>query len=709
MGALACPRNLLVVLIAILCSLVSLPVWADSLSLLSDLEFRVNNSETTDKGTTVETEQKQTVFAQIYTLDMRKELFPTLQLSTGGLFGHDKTRNDSSDPTIEDTELLDVAMLPYIDLQLQTALLEGTLGYRKNERKQSRTNTQTERTYKEEYNSRLSWTPVALPSLNLAFTRTLTDNNPVTFDQRVDSYLLRSRYDYSDFKYSYDHTSTDTRNQLTDSDATSLSDRGVVRFNRDYANGRLNVASNLRINRQQSEFSGPGDRRIATTNRGSLFGTRNDNFPENSDPDDGFSLADVDLLEELTATLEQFSFGLDFTALNEIDTLLVNFTDLGNSTSEDFVWSIYSRNSSAENWIQVTPVVDSTDHAGNRFVLSFPKIKTQFIKVVTRQIVASGEDLHINSLTAEITLPPDVDKYTSTDWTGDLVLNWKISDDTSSGFNFLYREARTKPLDEKETLYSIETRLAHRFNDVFKGNLQASRDELRERDQDTITSHDFSATLIADYLDTFGQRLTYRFSHENDEESQNSFTNAVLLRNNLDLYQGWSLFVDNGYNIKDESGNIRSSTLLRLGSNITPNSWLNLTLSYDIDWTRTENEPVKRDQEGRLVINWVPSQTLSMTADLSYTDKNGIGGKSTVDQRYFIGWSPLRDGTLSFSLSYSRTEDDNDERTESFSPRLRWQLNRKTLLSLDYSIGEREDLDEIISFEIVKLALRIFY
>jgi len=691
------------------CSLVSLPVWADSLSLLGDLEFRVNDSKTTDKGSTVETEQEQTVFAQIYTLDMRKELFPNLQLNTGGLFRHDKTRNDSSDPAIEDTELLDVAVLPYVDLQLRTLLLEGTLGYRKNERKQSRSNTRTERTYIEEYNARLSWKPIDLPSLDLGFTRTLTDNNPVTFDQRVDSYLLRSRYDYSDFKYSYDHTSTDTRNLLTGSEATNHSDRGVVRFSRDYASGRLNVSSNLRINRQQSEFSGPGDRRIATSNRGSLFGTRNDNFPESSDPDVGFSLTDIDLLEELTAVLEQFSFGLDFTTINEVDTLLVNFTDLGNSTSEDFVWSIYIRNSSADNWVQVIPVVDSTDLAENRFILSFPKVKTQFIKVVTRQVVDSGEDLYINSLTAERTLPPEIDKYTSTDWTGDLVLNWKISDDTSSGFNFLYREGRTKPLDERETLYSIETRLAHRFNDVFKGNLQASRDELRERDQDTITSHDFSATLNADYLDTFGQRLTYRFSHENDEESQNSFTNTFLLRNNLDLYQGWSLFVDTGYNIKDEDGDVRSSTLLRLGSNITPNSWLNMALSYNVDWTRTEDKPVKRDQEGRLVINWVPSQTLSMTADLSYTDKNGIGGESTVDQRYFIGWSPLRDGTLSFSLSYSRAEDDNEELTESFSPRVRWQLNRKTLLSLDYSIGEREDLDEIVSFEIVKLGLRIFY
>lgn len=696
-------------LLAMLCSLLASPAWADSLSLLSNLEFRVNDSKTTDKATNLHIEKKQAVFSQFYTLDLRKELFPNVQLNTGGLFTHEKTRNQSNDPATENTEMLETAILPFIDLQLRTSMLEGTLGFHKNERKQSRSNSLTEYIYTEEYSARLNWTPVDLPRLDLAFTRTLADNEPATFNQEVDSFLLRSRYEFSDFKYSYDHTTTDTRNQMNGAETISNSDRGAIRFNRDYAKGRLNMGSSLRINRQQSEFSGPADRRIPSSNQGVLIGTRDDNFPENSDPDINFALADVDLLEELTAVLEQFSFGRDFTIPNEIDTLLVNFTDLGNSSSDDFAWSIYVRDSSAENWVQITPVVDSTDHARNRFVLSFPKVKTQFIKVVTRQLVAPGDDLRISSLTAEVTLPPDVDQYTSTDWTGDLSLNWKISDDTSSGFNLLYREERTEPLDEKETLYSIGARLAHRFNDIFNGSLQASRDEIRDKDQDTITSHDFSASLIADYLATFNQRLTYSFSHENDEKSRNRFTNTLILRNNLDLYEGWSLFVDTGYSIKNGEGGISRSALLRLGSNIKPNPWINLALTYDIDWSWTENNPVQWGQDGRLVINWVPTQSLSMTADLSFSDESGVGGRSTVDQRYTVGWSPLRDGNLHFSLSYSQTEDDNEERTESFSPRLRWQFNRKMLLSLDYSIGEREDRDEIVSFDAVNVALRIFY
>ncbi len=43
--------------------------------------------------------------------------------------------------------------------------------------------------------------------------------------------------------------------------------------------------------RQQSEFSGPADRRVQISNQGSQIGTRDDNFPESSDPDVGFGMA----------------------------------------------------------------------------------------------------------------------------------------------------------------------------------------------------------------------------------------------------------------------------------------------------------------------------------------------------------------------------------------------------------------------------------
>jgi hypothetical protein len=43
------------------------------------------------------------------------------------------------------------------------------------------------------------------------------------------------------------------------------------------------------------------------------------------------------------------------------------------------------------------------------------------------------------------------------------------------------------------------------------------------------------------------------------------------------------------------------------------------------------------------------------------------------------------------------------------SPTLRWQVNRKTQMTLEYALGERQDLTESVEFENISLALRVFY
>jgi hypothetical protein len=58
------------------------PVHADSLSLLTDLEYNVINTETTDKNmNNAKTKTESAVFSQLYNLDLQKEIFPTLNFS----------------------------------------------------------------------------------------------------------------------------------------------------------------------------------------------------------------------------------------------------------------------------------------------------------------------------------------------------------------------------------------------------------------------------------------------------------------------------------------------------------------------------------------------------------------------------------------------------------------------------------------------------
>jgi len=78
-------------------------------------------------------------------------------------------------------------------------------------------------------------------------------------------------------------------------------------------------------------------------------------------------------------------------------------------------------------------------------------------------------------------------------------------------------------------------------------------------------------------------------------------------------------------------------------------------------------------------------------------------------QQYSVNWSPFRDGTLQFSLLYAMTDDSEGQDVWTVSPAARWQINKKTLLTLDYSIGEREDDIEKVEFDTVRVVLRFFY
>lgn len=688
---------------------------ADSLSLLTDLEYEVNSSETTDKRTGLRSEDERTTFSQLYSLDIQKELTPNLMLNIGGLFEQDKIDNNTTDPTGRDSNERNSALRPYLDLQLDTPFWRAATGYRKSEVKRVSSIAETRRDFTEEYSARLNWEPVDWPEVDFDFTRTLAYNQPKTNDQQVDTYQLRSRYSYEDFRFTFNHTTNEALNKITDFETLTDIDEGSIRFGRVYQGGNVAVNSSLRARRQVIEFKGEGDRLVPTTSIGTVIGSTDDPSPASSDPQEGFSLNQVDLLVNNLAQADQFSFGLDFGAPTDVDRLLIDFTDIGNRHSGEFPWRIYVRDNDAENWRPVLPVQDLTNLAENRFELVFPSVQTRFIKIVTTPlappVVSADEDLVINDVVAQRTLPADTSEFESTDWTGDLAVNWKHTENTSTGYDLLYREQRSQPLDEKRTQLNTGLRLRHRFDDTFTGNMRLQRAERRDRGEGSLVDYSYSAALSARYLDTFDQTLTYSFNHQDEADVGVSTANAFLLRSNLDLYQGWSLYLDNGYSWQSPAeDNDTSTTFVRVGSNIVPNRWLNLTLTYGVSWVRETGEPTSRDQDGRLVVTWVPTSAFSLSADLAFTDETGEDKESSTEQRYFINWSPFRDGTLYLSVGYGRFDDtDNEEEGWSFTPTLRWQINPKTLMTLEYALGEQEDRNEAVDFENISLGLRFFF
>jgi hypothetical protein len=717
---------------------------ADSLSLLMDYQYEVFQSQTdhkTDSSRDVESDQA--TFSQLYSLDIVKEIFPTLKLNFGGLFDQDSTRTDRTGANAEDSESRSTAIRPFFDLQFATELFRASANYRKNQLKESSSisDPRTTRDFSDEYGFNLVWKPVELPELEFDYNRFEVYDEPLSNDQTTDTYQLRSRYNYKFFRFTYNHTTTDTeRSVLTgdplnpreESQTLNHSDNGSVRFNRTFYDGKLGVSSSLRASRQQAEFSGDADRLVSVSVRDDSFSASSDLSPlSNLSTDFSSGLSQIDFL----SGGGQLSIGIAFGASNteNLDTLHIHpevrepNVNNNQATPSEIAsiataawlanWRVFiSDDELSDNpisWSEIPISNIEYNQTYNRFEISFNAVETSLIKIVLTPLPTTSlpnKELFLSEILGYRTLPPNTSEFSQTDWTADLNLNWKHSAKTSSGYDFLYREQRSEPFSEKKTQLSYGARVSHKFNDIFLGNMRLQRSELRERDENPTINHIYSASLAARYLETFDQSLTYSFSHEKDKSSNTSITNAFFLRSNLDLYQGWSLALDKGFSWQNPGlGADTNTTFVTLSSKVSPNNWLNMTLSYGISWDRVTGRPLAREQDGRLVVSLVPTRSLSLTADLTYSDDSGEVKDSTSEQRYSLNWSPFRNGTLLFNLGYSQQEDDEDEQLTSLSPSLRWQINRKTLLTLEYTYSEKDDRDEVVTFNNIILALRLFY
>lgn len=241
---------------------------ADSLSLLADLQYEIGESRSTDKITGEKTSTERKIFSQRYSLDLQKEIMPNLQLSTGVLFNQDLTESRSSAADTPESEATYTVTRPYLELQLNTPLLRASTGYRKSAFKESSSQGSTAQMFVEEFNFDLGWKPIELPKVELRFTRTLTYDEPLTNDQQVDSYQLRSKYNYGDFNVTFNHTTNDLLNKLTDFRTLSNAENGTLRFNHSYLDGAVAVNSSVRASYDQIEFSGVGDRLVPVSSPG---------------------------------------------------------------------------------------------------------------------------------------------------------------------------------------------------------------------------------------------------------------------------------------------------------------------------------------------------------------------------------------------------------------------------------------------------------
>lgn len=700
--------------------------WAEGINLFSDFEFLHGESDTFRKDTGQTSERDSTRFSQKYNLNVIRTLYPYLLVRGGGIFQLESIDSRTDGTAADRNERI---IQPFLEINLNNPLYGAGVGYRRAEIKESASGIPGTRDTREEYNALLVWRPVDLPRLDLRYTRAHTFDEPESRDSVNDLFTLDTRYGFKGLELDYSYTFNENEDDIANLSTLQQIHQARVDYSRKIGGNRFLLATGYRINYSQTEFSGAGGSLLPILRSAGLFSL-------DDTPEDGPSLAsNVSLIDgDLTASsgvdiglagdeTTQTNIGIDFGFPSRVDTVFV-WVDrsLSSNVNASFSWSVYTSpdNENTSTWTLHAVVFPATFGTfENRFEIVFPPVEARFLKVVTRPLspAVEGASSFPNILVTEMEAflrisSQETRTFTDTNHSYYLNLRGRVTDKTSTGYDLSLRHRESDPAGERRTSISNSVALTHIFSEIFTGSARLLRADTLTRgtDRNKSVSYNYSASLRASYIDTFGQILTYSGTYVSDEEGTGK-TNSIFLRNNAQLYSDWSAILDLGYTIAEpQQGGRTTSAFTRVGTNLLPNRKVTINADYRITHIKTSGTNEERsmlEQQGGFQVSLTPLPTVFLVGSLRVIKDED---SSRTFQNYSANWSPFPEGTLQFFFTYSETlRSEDDQRDTLTGPSLRWKLTGYATLDLSYNVSESDNRIENIRSRFFRSNLKIIF
>ena len=679
----------------------ALSARADAINFNSRFHYTNSNSQTILKSTNEQIDAEFNSFDQRYNLDFSKSLFPYLSIAAGSFYELNDitTTNQNLESDIKQDRIS-----PYVELNLNNPNTKAGLAYRKTSVEEQTTGLAKTRSDRDQYTATMGMAPMGvLPRWNMAYTRSITSNEPETVDQQEDLFNFNTQYTpLPDLDLDYSYTRTDTDNRLRDFTTTEQTHFGRIAYTHNFIDNRLSLSSGYSINYNTLEFPG-----TATVDRPLLRSAGLSSL--NLIPTDGPALVSTPALIDgnLTASTgldiglggDETTFtnvGLDFGFAVDVNILRI-WVDrrLTDQIANSFSWSVYTSpdNLDTSTWTLVATVAPASFGVfDNRFEIPFPAVNTRFIKVAVRPLSpatpgASGfPNIFITEMEALISQSGVAvsNQTTSINHNFNLNLRGRVGEKTTLGYNLYYTLRTEDPADLERDQVTNGVYLNHIFNPTFSANASVQRTD--ETDVDQKSTNDVSSVALrAAWLKTLNQILTYS-RRTTSEDVGDTYLNSVILRTNAILYSGWDAFLDLGYNWDRDTDNTLSiSRIIKGGTNVTPMESLTINLNYTYKVTDQKDLQLDTQTETQIDIQgfYVPFPNLSLFAKFSVVDKPSL---SDTFQNYSINWSPFAQGDLQFFFTYNEAlRSENNQTEKTFGPSARWTIGRYLTLDLAYT------------------------
>ncbi len=716
---------------------------ADSISGLLDFNY-TNTTLTTKDIFGVTSHTKSDGFQQRYSLAFDKMIYPSVIFSGGGLF-EDDTANGNTDgiSTKADTSRLS----PYADLKLANPIISAGIGFRRRDDSSSSNGVPSPDQIQDMYTANLGWRPAGFPSIDIYYTkRYLYDSSRTTQNIQTDDYTWTSNYrEIRGLELNYNGNYSTVADILRSTNTQSLTNAGRVAYSGGLLNNRVMYHADYNISLQNSTITAngasggtffqppptPGARLFAVT---PTISTTVDNGALTP------STQPVNLVAPLTPPATQNNMGLSFGVNTTMDTIFLSIqskidptknppdpsvripptvadlTTFYNAnigiftfkiyTSQDgIIWGPLGGTAPLSITVGTNPANPTSDEVG--FILTIPQQNTGFIKVVQTPptvppivvipppTIDSRNILVVNIepfKTVRITTPGTSIKSSSTGGVLDLNVKALLLEEPNlsydMSFSFNHNSSDSSPLT---TSYIINNglSLAHRLTDILSMTARVTDEfssDAQSRNRNAIS---YNAALTATPLPTLNHSLVYGGRVE-FFQGQTDFTNSIYLNNSAQLYTGLSLNLGAGYSTSTQvTGQSTDSVSITVGSDIVPNKYMSLSLSYQ-DLTSHQSGGGQADKSSynrsaTATATYRPFEAVYVTGGFSVTMQNDV--PTTTLQNYAVSWSPFRGGDLQFNFAYSQAlNSTGNEKDTNISPSVRWNIRPGSTLDVSYNI-----------------------
>lgn len=633
---------------------------ADPISLYGNWQYqKTGNGETRE------------YFRQSYNVDLESEITEAMTLEGSVRYNRDWTEGQVN-------ELL----YPTLDFMVNNDIFRLNLSGTATERMNSEAADMSDRSWNTNLYS--AWRRDWWPDLRLSYgeERSWDDQSPHIVDTDSSNFQFDADWDLGMVRTFYNYFYNEGKDRVADSKDTADNHFARLEIKNSFWDNRFTFGFSEQYSNIKREFRGPvGTPRPVTAFQGfsgvddtPLHGT----LPENLALIDGD--VETSAMEIQPHDMENIGVRVD---RQEVDLIYLYTVENSSRVAQDFHWDLYVSDDGSDWDLNATDIFPSYNSSLLRFEFDIPKVKKDYIKLVTVQ--TPEEAVSISEMDVMCRTESEKEDSTYENFLTDVHLGFRLTTDLNLNYSLSLETGKMDPGSDKDRRNQAGT-LAWTPSRYFAPSLSVSENRQDYEDQADTVSRSYSFMIASAPLSTLDLSIGATRNENYEDDDRQSTTHNYTLYTTAVLFPDLNSSLDLLYGTTD---NVDGEDSRTYGAQCTLTARLSPELTADLtgEYNKNEAETDSESKGGTLTLNWRPSDIFSLRGSGSQTWEKEED--DTTNFNLVLSLVPTHKTQLNLGYSYAyRTST-----TQKYNFFWSWMVNRIFSVNVNgsYQIAEEDE------------------